>query len=67
MNDPKPARPFVEPVGYAGRTRYTQLEYEALLSNLSLGIAFIKERRFVRVNRRYEEMYGYGHGELIGR
>jgi diguanylate cyclase (GGDEF)-like protein/PAS domain S-box-containing protein len=67
MNDPKPARPFVEPVGYAGRTRYTQLEYEALLSNLSLGIAFTRERRFFLCNPKFAEMFGYGPEELIGK
>ena len=42
----EPLRGFVAPpeadagISYAGRTRYTQLEYEALLANLSLGIAF---------------------------
>ena len=45
MNDPKPLRPFAPPpsggdsTAYAGRTRYTQLEYEALLANVSIGIA----------------------------
>ncbi|HJV11938.1 MAG TPA: PAS domain S-box protein, partial [Burkholderiales bacterium] len=42
-------------------------EQEALLGTASVGIAFVKERRFVRMNRRYEEMYGYGPGELIGK
>src|SRR5512145_582009 len=41
-------------------------EHEALLSTTSVGIAFVKDRRFVRVNRRYEEMYGYDPGELDG-
>jgi diguanylate cyclase (GGDEF)-like protein/PAS domain S-box-containing protein len=41
-------------------------EHEALLSTASVGIAFVKDRRFVRVNRRYEEMYGYDSGELDG-
>src|SRR5690606_38438013 len=43
MNEPLPAgRLEIEqpPASYAGRTRYTQLEYEALLANLSIGIAF---------------------------
>ena len=66
MNDPKPAPAFIEPVGYAGRTRYTQLEYEALLGNLSLGIAFTRERRFFLCNPKFAEMFGYGL-ELIGK
>ena len=67
MNDPKPAPAFIEPVGYAGRTRYTQLEYEALLGNLSLGIAFTRERRFFLCNPKFAEMFGYGLEELIGK
>ncbi len=51
---------------YAGRTRYTQLEYEALLANLSIGIAFTRERRFFLCNPRLAEMFGYGKDELIG-
>ena len=54
------------PPNYAGRTRYTQLEYEALLANLSIGIAFTRERRFFLCNPRFGEMLGYGAQELIG-
>ena len=73
MNDPKrcasrepsaaadPAAP-----AYAGRTRYTQLEYEALLANASIGIAFTRERRFFLCNPKFAEMFGYGPDELIG-
>ncbi|HEV3010777.1 MAG TPA: PAS domain S-box protein, partial [Burkholderiales bacterium] len=68
MNDPKPLPNFEVDAGisYAGRTRYTQLEYEALLANLSIGIAFTRERRFFLVNPKFAEMFGYGPGELIG-
>ncbi|HJT62249.1 MAG TPA: PAS domain-containing protein, partial [Burkholderiales bacterium] len=73
MNDPKPLRFVQEPppggdagTAYAGRTRYTQLEYEALLGNLPLGIAFTRERRFFLCNPKFAEMFGYGHDELIG-
>ncbi|HZE58936.1 MAG TPA: PAS domain S-box protein [Burkholderiales bacterium] len=52
---------------YAGRTRYTQLEYEALLANLSIGIAFTRDRRFFLCNPRLAEMFGYGKDELIGK
>ena len=54
------------PASYAGRTRYTQLEYEALLGNLSLGIAFTRERRFFLCNPKFADMFGYGKDELIG-
>ncbi|HWA36569.1 MAG TPA: EAL domain-containing protein [Burkholderiales bacterium] len=69
MNDPKPARELQAeqpPASYAGRTRYTQLEYEALLSNLSIGIAFTRDRRFFLCNPRMAEMFGWGPDELIG-
>jgi diguanylate cyclase (GGDEF)-like protein/PAS domain S-box-containing protein len=69
MNDPKPlrARKLEEPpAGYAGRTRYTQLEYEALLANVSIGIAFTRERHFFLCNPKFSEMFGYASGELIG-
>src|SRR5213592_3936080 len=51
---------------YAGRTRYTQLEYEALLANLSIGIAFTRERHIFLCNARFAEMLGYEPKELIG-
>jgi diguanylate cyclase (GGDEF)-like protein/PAS domain S-box-containing protein len=54
------------PASYAGRTRYTQLEYEALLANASLGIAFTRDRRFFLCNPRFAEMFGYEAEELIG-
>jgi len=68
VNDPKPllSLELESPPGYAGRTRYTQLEYEALLANLSLGIAFTRDRRFFLCNPKFAEMFGYGPGELIG-
>jgi PAS domain S-box-containing protein len=68
MNKPKPVPELhLDPeMAYAGRTRYTQLEYEALLANLSIGIAFTRERRFFLCNPRFAEMFGYEPDELIG-
>jgi diguanylate cyclase (GGDEF)-like protein/PAS domain S-box-containing protein len=69
MNEPKPLRKVKleePPASYAGRTRYTQLEYEALLANVSIGIAFTRERRFFLCNPKFAEMFGYASGELIG-
>src|SRR5205085_575434 len=51
---------------YTGRTRYSQLEYEALLANASIGIAFTRERRFFLTNPKFAEMFGYGPDELVG-
>ncbi|HEX7249869.1 MAG TPA: EAL domain-containing protein [Burkholderiales bacterium] len=72
MNEPKPRG--LDPAtlleqaraSYAGRTRYTQLEYEALLANLSIGIAFTRDRRFFLCNPRFAEMFGWKAEELIG-
>ncbi|CAN0461148.1 unnamed protein product, partial [Phaeothamnion confervicola] len=41
-------------------------EQEAILQTVSVGILFVKDRRVMRCTRRFEEMYGYGPGELIG-
>jgi diguanylate cyclase (GGDEF)-like protein/PAS domain S-box-containing protein len=71
VNDPAPLRSIetaLEAVqaSYAGRTRYTQLEYEALLANASIGIAFTRERRIFLCNPKFAEMLGYEPEELIG-
>jgi diguanylate cyclase (GGDEF)-like protein/PAS domain S-box-containing protein len=75
VNEPAPLRalesaleppPGSLPAGYAGRTRYTQLEYEALLANASIGIAFTRERRFFLCNPKFAEMFGWASAELIG-
>ncbi|HEV8097278.1 MAG TPA: EAL domain-containing protein [Burkholderiales bacterium] len=52
--------------GYAGRTRFTQLEYEAVLANASVGIAFTRDRRFFLCNPKFAEMFGWKPDELIG-
>ena len=52
--------------GPAARANYSQLEYEALLANASIGIAFTRERRFVLTNPKFAEMFGYGAHELVG-
>src|SRR6185503_2958451 len=40
-------------------------EQDAVLDNALAGIIFVRERRIVRCNRRFEEIFGYGPGELI--
>ena len=44
----------------------SRLELEAILANASIGIAFTRECRFVRVNAQFEQMYGWGPGDLAG-
>lgn len=41
--------------------------YKHVFDNAIVGICFMARRRFIRVNRRMEELFGYGPGELAGR
>ena len=69
MNEPKPVIGLegrADSLGYAGRTRYTHLEYEALLANASIGIAFSRDKRFFLCNRKFAELLGYRPEELVG-
>ena len=65
MNDGDKIRAAAE-AGYAGRTRFTQLEYEAVLVNASVGIAFTRDRKFFLCNPKFAEMFGWQPDELIG-
>lgn len=44
-----------------------RLEREAILDNAQIGIAMTRDRRFTLVNPRFEQMLGWGSGELDGR
>jgi diguanylate cyclase (GGDEF)-like protein/PAS domain S-box-containing protein len=63
-----PRAPGVEqpPASYAGRKHLAELEYEAILANASLGIAFTRERKFFLCNPKFGEMFGWDPAELIG-
>ena len=41
-------------------------EQQALVNNVVIGIAFVRARKIVRCNRRFEELFGYGPGEALG-
>ena len=43
------------------------LVYKHLFDNAIVGICFMAQRRFIRVNRRMEELFGYAPGALEGR
>lgn len=43
------------------------LLYKQVFDTAIVGICFMRERRFIRVNRRMEELLGYAPGELLGR
>ncbi|MGH8746138.1 MAG: PAS domain S-box protein [Burkholderiales bacterium] len=42
-------------------------ELDAIFDSSTSGIALVKNRRILRCNRRLEEMFGWGPGELTGR
>lgn len=44
-----------------------RLQMAAILDNAMVGIAFTRERQFQHVNPRFEAMFGWAHGEIIGR
>ncbi|UUX96003.1 PAS domain-containing hybrid sensor histidine kinase/response regulator [Aquabacterium sp. J223] len=44
----------------------TRQEYAAILQNASVGIAFVRERRFVQANPQCERMLGWAPGTLVG-
>jgi diguanylate cyclase (GGDEF)-like protein/PAS domain S-box-containing protein len=39
---------------------------QALVNNIVVGICFVRDRKVVRCNRRFEEMFGYSAGEALG-
>ncbi|WP_313168561.1 sensor domain-containing protein [Massilia oculi] len=42
-------------------------EQAAILDNVMFGVLFVRQRRIVSSNRRCEELFGYGEGEMVGR
>jgi PAS domain S-box-containing protein len=44
-----------------------RVEHAAILQNASIGIAFMRERRFVQANPAFEAMFGWEAGALAGR
>jgi diguanylate cyclase (GGDEF)-like protein/PAS domain S-box-containing protein len=53
--------------------KYNEMRIEALLAeqgavldNVMFGIMYVRERRVVSTNRRFDELFGYGEGELLG-
>ena len=41
-------------------------EQQAITNNAMIGIAFLRDRKVVRCNRRFEELFGYAAGEAVG-
>ncbi len=46
--------------------RAVRSEHELILDNALAGIVFLRERRVTRCNRAFEQLFGYGPGELDG-
>jgi len=56
------------PLDTAVRSAETdRLIYEQVFDNALVGICFMQQRRFLRINARMEEMLGYAQGELLAR
>ncbi len=43
----------------------TSSELDTILENAMVGIAFIKDRRFLRVNQKFEDIFGYSKDEIV--
>ena len=41
-------------------------EQSAILDNVMFGVMFVRDRQIVSVNRRCEDLFGYGNGEMTG-
>lgn len=52
--------------GSEAQLHQTLLEYQAILANASLGITFIRNRKFLHCNQRFSEMFGWDGNELVG-
>ena len=48
------------------RVQRALAEQELILDNATVGITFVKNRAYQRCNPRFEQMFGYAPGELIG-
>jgi len=48
------------------QTRALLVEHETTLNNALVGIVHLRHRHVISCNRRLEEIFGYGPGELIG-
>lgn len=47
--------------------KQTSSELDTILENAMVGIAFIKDRQLVRVNQKFEEIFGYRKQQVIGK
>jgi diguanylate cyclase (GGDEF)-like protein/PAS domain S-box-containing protein len=48
------------------RLRQALTDQEMIFNNASVGIMYVRDRIVARANRKLEEIFGYGRGEMIG-
>jgi diguanylate cyclase (GGDEF)-like protein/PAS domain S-box-containing protein len=49
------------------RVQRALVEQELILANATVGIVFARNRALQRCNPRFEQMFGYGPGEMVGK
>ncbi|HEX8948983.1 MAG TPA: PAS domain S-box protein [Dissulfurispiraceae bacterium] len=49
------------------RFRQILSEHHVILENANIGIAFVRERNILRINKRFEELFGFRREEVEGR
>src|SRR6185369_7735488 len=49
-----------------GDLRLAYAEQQLILDRSVVGFVLLRDRTIIRCNRRYEEILGYGRGELVG-
>lgn len=73
---PDPAHPFdcvlliednTEQMRIRERLEHSLYEQQLMFDNAAVGILFVRDHVIQRCNRRFEEIFGYGPGELDGR
>ena len=58
--------PTATSVGAPDKRQSRDLQYEAILANAVVGIAFTRDRVFQHANPRFEEMFGWPRGGIAG-
>ncbi|RJF95631.1 putative bifunctional diguanylate cyclase/phosphodiesterase [Noviherbaspirillum saxi] len=59
--NPENGKPYSE-----AELRQTLLEYQAILDNASVGIVFTRDRKILRCNDRFSELFGWPKDHLVG-
>ncbi len=54
-------------MGFQSDAAESDIPYEMIFDNALVGICFMKNRQFIKVNKKMEDMFGYSQGELTGK